>query len=128
VSGRDNGDNAADRNRVEAKRDVSERHSEVSLAAWRESAALAACRKALWEVLVYCKTFNSVVDPEANMTFVNAGKQDVGHFIMAKIAEADPQRLFQMMTEAQQDEKRQKLEHKAAQRTAKEKSEAEDNS
>jgi hypothetical protein len=68
------------------------------------------------------------VDPEANMTFVNAGKQDVGHFIMAKIAEADPQRLFQMMTEAQQDEKRQKLEHKAAQRTAKEKSEAEDNS
>jgi hypothetical protein len=50
----------------------------------------------VWSLLEKCKTFNSVWEPSARIHY-NAGKQDLGHEIMAEIAEADEILLFNLM-------------------------------
>lgn len=55
-------------------------------------------RRLLWRVLEHCKVFESIWHPSA-LIHHNAGKQDVGHFVMSEIVEADEKSLLLMMTE-----------------------------
>ena len=57
-------------------------------------------RRVLWRLLEHCGVFSSVFDPSARI-YRNSGKQDVGHFIMSEISEADQEFLFVMMKENQ---------------------------
>ena len=55
-------------------------------------------RKVLWRLLEECKTFSTVMTGNS-WTHYNAGKQDLGHFLMSEIVEADEEYLFKMMKE-----------------------------
>ena len=60
-------------------------------------------RRFLWRLLSRCKSFGSVWEPSAKIHY-NSGQQDVGHFIMAEIVEADENAFLQMMKESKQGE------------------------
>lgn len=55
-------------------------------------------RRWLWKILAHCKTFESIWEPSAKIHY-NSGRQDVGHFLMAEVSEADENLLFKMMKE-----------------------------
>ncbi len=50
-------------------------------------------------LLDYCGTFSSIFDPSSKI-YRNAGKQDVGHFLMAQLVRADKNALIEMMASA----------------------------
>src|SRR3990167_60975 len=53
-------------------------------------------RRLLWRLLSHCGAFESVWHPSALIHY-NAGKQDVGHFLIGEITEAQPQALVEMI-------------------------------
>ena len=55
-------------------------------------------RRVMWGLLEHCKTFNSVWESSAKIHY-NSGQQDIGHYLMAEIVEADEKYLYQMMKE-----------------------------
>lgn len=59
-------------------------------------------RRFVWKVLSHTKTFNSIWEQSAKIHY-NAGQQDVGHYIMTLIEDADTDALFTMMREAKGD-------------------------
>lgn len=61
-------------------------------------------RRLLWRMMEHTKTFGSIWEPSAKIHY-NSGKQDVGHFIMAEIMEADPNLFMKMMKEKQKGDK-----------------------
>lgn len=52
-------------------------------------------KRFFWRILEHCKVFGSVFE-QSSRIYYNSGMQDVGHFIMAEIADADPELIFQM--------------------------------
>ncbi len=57
-------------------------------------------RRFLWRLLKHCKAFNSIWEQSAKIHY-NAGQQDVAHFVMAEIVEADQDAFLKMMKENQ---------------------------
>lgn len=55
-------------------------------------------RRVMWRLLEHCKVFGSVWDPSSRIHYY-AGKQDVGHFLMAEIVDAGEDYLLAMMKE-----------------------------
>lgn len=55
-------------------------------------------RRFIWRLLERCSTFGSVFNPDSThrMSYLS-GQQDLGHYIMAEIAEADENLLFKLM-------------------------------
>lgn len=56
-------------------------------------------RRFVWRLLEKCETFGSVARPNYGDTYYVSGKQDVGHYVMAEIAEADEMVLGKLMIE-----------------------------
>lgn len=56
-------------------------------------------RRVLYRILEHTGTFESIWDPSAKIHY-NAGRQDVGHWLMIEIARADESSLAKMMQEA----------------------------
>lgn len=54
-------------------------------------------RLVLWDLLDHCSVFRSIFETSARISY-NSGKQDVGHYVQAKIVEANPAALIEMMT------------------------------
>jgi len=70
--------------------------------------------RVLWRFLHYCRVFESVQDPPERIQ-ANAGRQDVGHWLMAEIEAADDLALFRLMQDARRRAKSEDLENAAAQ-------------
>lgn len=64
-------------------------------------------RRFLWRVLGKCRVFESIWESSARIHF-NSGQQDLGHWCMAEIAEANVEGLFQMMRESADQESKPK--------------------
>lgn len=62
-------------------------------------------RRLLWRLLENCKTFNTIFSEDTSRLYYRAGKQDIGHFLMAEIAEADTNLLFKLMKENKEGKK-----------------------
>lgn len=58
-------------------------------------------RRFIWRLLEQCKAFSSVKADDDSTTLYNAGKQDIGHFVITEMLEARPNALIEMMVEAQ---------------------------
>ena len=56
-------------------------------------------RRVLWRLLEHCSVFRTIWDPSSRIHH-NAGRQDVGHFVMAELEEADEEAIYRMMREA----------------------------
>ncbi len=54
-------------------------------------------KRLLWRLMSHCNTFASIYSEEVSLMTYKSGKQDVGHFIMGEVAEADENLLFKMM-------------------------------
>ena len=54
-------------------------------------------RRFMWRLLETCKVFNSVYSQDAHMMAYYSGKQDLGHFLMSEITEADNNLLLKLM-------------------------------
>ncbi|OPX89052.1 MAG: hypothetical protein A4E53_01660 [Pelotomaculum sp. PtaB.Bin104] len=57
-------------------------------------------RRVLWRLMSHCGVFGSIFE-QSSKIYYNSGCQDVGHFIMSEITEADQEFLFVMMRENQ---------------------------
>lgn len=54
-------------------------------------------KRLIWRLLETCNTFNSVFSKELSTMSFNAGQQDIGHFLMAEIVNADENLLLKLM-------------------------------
>lgn len=59
-------------------------------------------RRFLWRMLGYCKVFESIWRPSAEIHHLS-GKQDCGHFLMGEIVEANQDSFLTMQKEAKQE-------------------------
>lgn len=100
--------NAADARQVKIAGRAEAREREDELNDWRAVLGTESGRRLLWRILVQCRVFGSVFDPSAEKMAFNAGRQDVGHFVMGEISEADEQKLLLMMQESQAREAKRK--------------------
>jgi hypothetical protein len=92
--------NAADPQQVRRggkhERDV----REEQLHAWRTVLALPEGRFLLWTILEQCQVAGSVYAPDVRI-YYNAGRQDLGHYVIAEISEAQPNAWLTMQSEHQ---------------------------
>jgi hypothetical protein len=109
--------NATDTRQVHhaARKDKDRRKRD--LAAWRAVLGTPEGRLVLWNMLEHCQVFTSIWHPSALIHHAS-GKQDVGHFLMAEITEADEDRLFLMMKEASQRKRSDAVEAEAVRTTS----------
>lgn len=54
-------------------------------------------RRLFWRILEHCNTFNTVFNEQHSTMSYLAGKQDLGHFIMSEITQADENLLLKLM-------------------------------
>ncbi len=54
-------------------------------------------RRMVWRLMEMCNTFSSIFNNDASQMSYRSGKQDLGHFLMAEIVEADENLLLKMM-------------------------------
>jgi hypothetical protein len=54
-------------------------------------------RRFMWRMLEQCKVFNSIYSESDKQMAYYAGKQDLGHFLMSEISEADNNLLIKLM-------------------------------
>ena len=64
-------------------------------------------RRLVWRLLGKCRVFGSVWDGSAKVHY-NSGQQDIGHYLMAEVLDADENLWFKMMSENRADEQRKK--------------------
>jgi hypothetical protein len=97
--------NAADGEQVRTARKKEKFSRESELKDLRELLALPAGRRFLWRLLGECKTFESIFS-QSSMIYYSSGKQDVGHFLLAEISEAQPEALLSLMQDAATEDKK----------------------
>lgn len=100
--------NAADPEQVKQATKKELRHRAQELEDLRAMLTLPAGRRYLWELLTRCKVYESVFTITPERIYYNAGQQDIGHAVLADIAEAQPEALLQMMQEAKAAEEPEK--------------------
>jgi hypothetical protein len=95
--------NAADESQVKRASDKQENERDFELSDLQFVMSSPAGRRFVWRMLGHCKVFETVWDNSARIHY-NAGKQDIGHWLMAEVGAADEDSLFLMMKEAKQRE------------------------
>lgn len=54
-------------------------------------------RRFLWRVLNRCNSFSTIFSADLSTMSYNSGQQDLGHYLMAEVTEADENLLFKLM-------------------------------
>ena len=90
--------NAADPKQVKAAKQKEKSKEEQFLIDIQDIMKLPAGRRFMWEILGECKTFGSVWESSARIHY-NSGRQDLGHWLMAQLNEADEGLFLEMMKE-----------------------------
>ena len=90
--------NSTDKKKLEEQGRKEKLIREKELDDIKEVLKTSAGRRFIWRLLSKCKAFNSVWHSSALIHY-NSGQQDIGHFIMAEITDADVELLFKMMKE-----------------------------
>lgn len=92
--------NAADATQVKKARKTQRHLRAQELEDLRAVLGTLAGRRLVWRLLKRCGTFMSTIGTTDAMTNYNAGRQDLGHFLLAEITAAQPDMLPQLMQEA----------------------------
>jgi hypothetical protein len=90
--------NAASKKQVESAEARQRRLQAREVSDMREILSTSSGRRFLWNLMAKCKTFESVFETSSRIAY-NAGQQDIGHFLLAKIDEADAAMFFKMREE-----------------------------
>lgn len=109
--------NASEPQQVQRREKKARERRKQMLADFRDLLKMPQGRRVFWSLLDHCGVFRSIWNNSALIHF-NEGKRDTGLFIMHEIADADPNALITMMTEANAKELTERLEDEntAAQR------------
>lgn len=82
------------------------RRAELTRAAFKAVLDTPAGRIVMWELLELAGVYRSVFNPSGSLTYYNAGRQDYGHELLAKLLEVDDQAYLLMESEARARERR----------------------
>jgi hypothetical protein len=96
--------NAADPRQVKAAERNEKDKRELELDDLRALLKTAEGRRFLWRLIGQCRTFESIWTANAQIHY-NAGQQDLGHFLIAEIVEADEEGYLLMQQESYAAEK-----------------------
>jgi len=88
--------NAADSKQVKKAGQRERSTREQQLNDMRDILAIDAGKRFLWRLMEHCKVNASVFSASAHI-YYNSGMQDVGHFVLGEIMEAQPQAFMDMM-------------------------------
>lgn len=88
--------NVADKDQITNAKKKEKLIRENELEDIKATLALPQAQRFIWRILERCKTFESIYEQSARIHY-NAGQQDLGHFLMSEIINADEQLLFTMM-------------------------------
>lgn len=94
--------NLSDPAEVEKAKARDEERRKQELNDIRTVLANASGRRLIWKVLTKCNAFGSVFSKEASTMSYLSGQQDLGHYIMSEIVQADENLLLKMMKENKQ--------------------------
>lgn len=117
--------NAADQKQVERANRKDRDRRKRELDDLRDVLSTAPGRRLLWRLLGHCRVFESIWHPSA-LIHANAGKQDVGHYIISEIVDANEDAYFLMMKEARAAVRREEMETEAVATEAANKGESND--
>lgn len=90
--------NAADPRQVARAKKVEKERREIELEDLRAVLATDEGRRFIWRMISHCQVFGSVWSPNERIHY-NAGVQDVGHWLLAEVSEADEIKILEMMQE-----------------------------
>lgn len=93
-------DNAASEKQVKGKASREERLRHRQLDDLKVVMSSIHGRRLIWRLLSECGTFKSVHHPSGSQVYYNAGKQDLGHFLMGELVGMDPAKFMEMQIEA----------------------------
>lgn len=97
--------NATDKDQLDDAKFTVEERRRQELNDLRQVLSTIEGRRVMWRLMAHCRAFSSVWDSSAKIHY-NAGQQDVGHFLIREVEEADQEAFFQMMKEQKEKEKR----------------------
>lgn len=92
--------NAADATQIKAARKSQKRVRTIELEDIRDAVKTPGGRRFIWRVLQQCGTFESTFSSTAGLSQYNAGRQDIGHFLLSELTHAQPDLLPALMAEA----------------------------
>lgn len=95
--------NAADKQQVEDAAQAEKRGRMREVDDMRSVLSSSQGRRVLWRIMQQCGVNQTVLGDTDARTNFNAGRQDVGHFVLAEIVEAAPARYLEMMMENQKE-------------------------
>lgn len=90
--------NSADTKEIKKKKNEHKKLRDQELKDLKYILASEQGRRFLWRILGKCKTFGSIWETSAKIHY-NAGQQDLGHFLLSEITEANEESFFKMMKE-----------------------------
>lgn len=90
--------NAASQRQVQRAGKQERFQRETELKELKELLQDARFRRFMWRMLDYTSVFRSIFE-QSSKIYHNSGRQDVGHFLMGEIAEADEGSYLKMMQE-----------------------------
>lgn len=99
--------NAADESQVNEAEKIAKEMRRIELNDIRTVLASISGRRFVWRLMGKCRTFSSVWEPKDSAKIhYNSGQQDIGHFVMAEIVDADENLLLKMMKEAKSEQEK----------------------
>jgi hypothetical protein len=90
--------NASNPSQVKEAQNKYERERKVQIDDLRAVLSTPQGRRLLWRLMSECKVFGSIWDNSARIHY-NAGRQDVGHFVLAEIVAASEDSYLEMIKE-----------------------------
>ena len=91
--------NAADSKQVKAARKTEKQLRDEEKGDLKKMLSLPEGRRLLWRLLEQCHVYGSIMETSARI-YYNAGQQDLGHWLLDEIMEADTAAYVQMQLEA----------------------------
>lgn len=91
--------NAADEKQVKEAKSREHVGRKLELSDLQKVLQTAEGRRVIWRLISHCQVFGSIYHG-SSLIHYNSGKQDVGHFLLAEVDEADQNALFKMMQES----------------------------
>lgn len=95
--------NASDPQQVKRAKETEAERRQRELAELSDVLSTLSGRRVLWRLLGKCGVFESIMETSARI-YYNAGKQDLGHYLLGEIAQADPNAYPLMMQDARKVE------------------------
>lgn len=91
--------NAADEGQVKEAEQKARFHKDQEANDMRAVLDVPAGRRVLWRLLQHCRAMESIWEPSAKIHY-NAGRQDVGHYLLSEIVSANEDAFLLMQKEA----------------------------